>query len=234
MGSAASSFGWRAQKPKQVFVFGLYEAGKTTLLESASGQEVDVSIPTIGFNVDTVSVRSINLIAWDVGGREKLRPLARHYYQTTDALIFVVDSAERDDFLVSLARSQLHQHLAEDELQNLPLLVLANKQDLPQARTVSEVCEMLDLHSLRQRKWFVQPTVGTTGEGVAAGFSWLEETLTRRPHHRPVGDTSMTDFPAVHSKGTGQAGQLEEVQALKLASSKVQLSWHSKLLRLLL
>jgi len=75
---------------------GLDAAGKTTILYKLKLGEVVTTIPTIGFNVETVEYKNINFTAWDVGSRSKMRPLWRHYYQNTQALIFVVDANDRD------------------------------------------------------------------------------------------------------------------------------------------
>jgi ADP-ribosylation factor protein 1 len=66
---------------------------------------------------------------WDVGGQDKIRPLWRHYFQNTQAIIFVVDSNDRDRIVE--AREELQRMLNEDELRDAILLVFANKQDLP-------------------------------------------------------------------------------------------------------
>jgi len=66
---------------------GLDAAGKTTILYKLKLGEVVTTIPTIGFNVETVAYKNINLTVWDVGGRDKIRPLWRHYYHNTDALV---------------------------------------------------------------------------------------------------------------------------------------------------
>ena len=75
----------------------------------------------------------------------------RHYYQNTDILIFVVDSNDRER--ISEAADELQRFLSEDELQDCVLLVLANKQDLPNALSVKEVTEKMRLNSLRNRNW---------------------------------------------------------------------------------
>lgn len=54
------------------------------------------TIPTIGFNVETVDYKNICFTVWDVGGQDKIRPLWRHYFQNTQGLIFVVDSNDRE------------------------------------------------------------------------------------------------------------------------------------------
>ena len=75
-----------------IFKVGLDAAGKTTILYKLKLGEVVTTIPTIGFNVETVEYKNISFTVWDVGGQDKIRPLWRHYYQNTQGIIFVVDS----------------------------------------------------------------------------------------------------------------------------------------------
>jgi ADP-ribosylation factor protein 1 len=114
---------------------------------------------------------------WDVGGQDKLRPLWRHYFQNTNGVIFVVDSNDRDR--VNQARDELQKMLAEDELRNAVLLVFANKQDLPNAMSTSEVTDKLGLHSLRQRNWFIQGCCATTAQGLYEGLDWLSANIKK-------------------------------------------------------
>ena len=90
-----------------------------------------LQVPTIGFNVETLEYKNIAFTVWDVGGQEKLRALWRHYFNSTQALIFVVDSSDRAR--LGEAAEELHRLIKEAELQDALLLVLANKQDLPGA-----------------------------------------------------------------------------------------------------
>eukprot|EP00619_Florenciella_sp_RCC1007_P008993 CAMPEP_0205928366 /NCGR_PEP_ID=MMETSP1325-20131115/24648_1 /ASSEMBLY_ACC=CAM_ASM_000708 /TAXON_ID=236786 /ORGANISM="Florenciella sp., Strain RCC1007" /LENGTH=88 /DNA_ID=CAMNT_0053297393 /DNA_START=1 /DNA_END=263 /DNA_ORIENTATION=- len=78
---------------------------------------------------------------WDVGGCDKIRPLWRHYFQNTQALIFVVDSNDRER--LPQAKEELQRMLQEAELHEAALLVLANKQDLPNAMSPAEIEEGL-------------------------------------------------------------------------------------------
>ena len=88
-------------------------AGKTTILYKLKLGEIVTTIPTIGFNVETVEYKNISFTVWDVGGQDKIRPLWRHYYQNTQGLIFVVDSNDRDR--VDNARDELHRQQAAPE-----------------------------------------------------------------------------------------------------------------------
>ena len=136
-------------------------------------------IPTIGFNVETVESKAVSFTVWDVGGKDKIRPLWRHYYQNTQAVIFVVDANDRDR--VDEARDELHRMLNETALCAAPLLVLVNKCDIPNAMPVGEVAKKLRINHLRQREWYAQSTCATTGDGLFEGLDWLLSKVKQHP-----------------------------------------------------
>lgn len=156
---------------------GLDAAGKTTILYKLKLGEIVTTIPTIGFNVETVEYKNISFTVWDVGGQDKIRPLWRHYFTNTQGLIFVVDSNDRER--IAEANDELQKMLQEEELSDAILLVFANKQDLPNAYTTSEITEKLGLHSVKSRKWYVQGTCATQGTGLYEGLDWLSNELTK-------------------------------------------------------
>ncbi|KAH9257325.1 ADP-ribosylation factor 1-like 2 [Batrachochytrium salamandrivorans] len=170
--------GFFGKKEMRILMVGLDAAGKTTILYKLKLGEVVTTIPTIGFNVETVEYKNICFTVWDVGGQDKIRPLWRHYYQNTQGLVFVVDSNDRDR--IEAAREELHKMINEDELRDAVILVFANKQDLPQAMTAAEVTDKLGLHSLRSRNWYIQACRATTGDGLYEGLDWLSATLKNR------------------------------------------------------
>ena len=155
------------KRDMRILMVGLDAAGKTTILYKLKLGEVVTTIPTIGFNVETVEYKNISFTVWDVGGQDKIRPLWRHYYQNTQGLIFVVDSNDRDR--IDAARDELHRMLNEDELREAILLVFANKQDLPNAMSAAEMTDKLGLHNLRGRQWYIQACCATTGDGLYEG-----------------------------------------------------------------
>merc|ERR1712072_425769 len=159
----------------RILMVGLDAAGKTTILYKLKLGEVVTTIPTIGFNVETVEYKNISFTVWDVGGQDKIRPLWRHYFQNTQGLVFVVDSNDRER--AKEAREELNRMLNEDELRDAALLVFANKQDLPNAMTASELTTALGLHDLRNRSWYIQATCATNGEGLYEGLDWLANEL---------------------------------------------------------
>ena len=85
---------WGVQE-KKILMLGLDAAGKTTTLYKLQLGEVVQTIPTIGFNVETVRYKNIDFNVWDVGGQDKIRTLWRYYYEYCDGLIFLVDSNDQ-------------------------------------------------------------------------------------------------------------------------------------------
>jgi len=158
-------------KEMRVLMLGLDAAGKTTILYKLKlGQGVS-TIPTVGFNVETVTFKKVKFNVWDVGGQDKIRPLWRHYYAGTQALIFVVDSSDRER--IEEARQELMRIINDREMKDSILLVFANKNDLPNVMDTAEITEKLGLNRLRERNWHVQSSCATTGDGLLDGLTWL-------------------------------------------------------------
>ncbi|VDP29202.1 unnamed protein product [Schistosoma margrebowiei] len=150
---------WCRCVTKSLQLVGLDAAGKTTILYKLKLGEVVTTIPTIGFNVETVEYKNINFTVWD-------------------GLIFVVDSNDRDR--ISESAEELNKMLLEDELRDVVILVFANKQDLPNAMSTAEVAEKLRLRDIRNRPWHIQLACATQGEGLFEGLDWLSNELSKR------------------------------------------------------
>lgn len=166
------------KKQMRILMVGLDAAGKTTILYKLKLGEIVTTIPTIGFNVETVEYKNISFTVWDVGGQDKIRPLWRHYFQNTQGLIFVVDSNDRER--VSEAAEELAKMLNEYELRDAVLLVFANKQDLPNAMTPAEITDHLGLNQIRNRRWYIQATCAAQGQGLYEGLDWLSNELSKK------------------------------------------------------
>merc|ERR1719203_1697080 len=173
------------KKEMRILMAGLDAAGKTTILYKLRLGEVVSTIPTIGFNVETVQYKNINFTVWDVGGQEKIRPLWRYYYSNVDGIIFVVDSNDRERMdnangYDDNAKEELHRMLAEDVLKDAAVLVMANKQDMSYGMSVRTITDKLQLNRLKNRDWYIQGTSAQTGDGLYEGLDWLSETITKR------------------------------------------------------
>jgi len=168
---------FRTKKDSRVLMIGLDSAGKTTILYKLKLGEVVNTIPTVGFNVETVHYKKVRFTVWDVGGQDKIRALWRHYFHNTQGIIFVIDSNDRDR--IREARNELEKLLLEEELQNSILLVFANKQDLPNAMNVRDLTQELGLISIaKSRSWHIQLCCAVTGVGLNEGLEWLSNTLS--------------------------------------------------------
>ncbi|ENN76084.1 ADP-ribosylation factor 2 [Dendroctonus ponderosae] len=167
-----------SKKPMRILMVGLDAAGKTTILYKLKLGEIVTTIPTIGFNVETVEYKNISFTVWDVGGQTKIRKLWRHYFANTDGIIFVVDSNDRER--IAEAEQELHNMLDEEELRNSILLVFANKQDLPNSMSTAELTDKLKLNAMKNRKWYIQATCATQGSGLYEGLDWLSNELATR------------------------------------------------------
>ncbi|KAB1214397.1 ADP-ribosylation factor 1 [Morella rubra] len=156
-----------------ILMVGLYGAGKTTILYAMNIRPVVTKGTPNGIPIETVESNGVRLTARDVGKIDKEPPSLDH----ANCVIFVVDSNDRDR--ISEAREELHRMLGEDNLPGKPLLVFANKKDIPNAMSTSEITAKLGLTPDIGCLWHVQATRGTSGEGLNEGFSWLIENISK-------------------------------------------------------
>ena len=164
-------------KDARIILIGLDNAGKTTCLYKLKTNETVKSMPTIGFNCEAIQYKNINFTMWDIGGQDKIRVLWKHYYDNTDAIVYVVDSNDADR--IEEARDELSLCLKEENLKDCPLLVFANKQDIKGALSVEEITKSIELTNVRDRKWLVQGTCATSGQGISEGLDWLAKELIK-------------------------------------------------------
>lgn len=158
-------------------MIGLDNAGKSTILYKLKVNEVVSTLPTIGFNCEAVDYKGLCFNMWDVGGQDKIRVLWKHYYQNSDAIIYVVDSVDNTRF--SLASEELFKTLSEEELVGVPVLVFANKQDISQAENPNNIVKEMELGNIKGHKWLLQGCSATTGQGLADGLDWLAKELNK-------------------------------------------------------
>jgi ADP-ribosylation factor protein 1 len=159
----------------RIIMVGLDASGKTTILYQFKLGEVVSSVPTIGFNVETVEYKKLKFMVWDIGGQDKIRLLWRHYFANTDAIIYVVDSA--DDRL-DLAKEELAKMISEPDLEGVPILIFANKQDLG-IHSVSQIQNALGLHEVRDRQWYIQGCSAISCAGLYEGLDKLKGMIEK-------------------------------------------------------
>ncbi|KAK1338189.1 hypothetical protein QTO34_001303 [Cnephaeus nilssonii] len=157
------------KKEMRILMVGLDASGKTTILYKLKLGEVVTTVPTIGFNLETVEYKNISFVVWDVHSQDKSRVFWSQYCPGRHGLIFVVDSTDHER--MDEARQEMMRMMTE--LKDVVLLVLANKQDLPNAMNTAEITDKLGLHSLHNRNWYLQATSAITGAGLYEGLDWL-------------------------------------------------------------
>ena len=172
-------------RERRILILGLDNAGKTTILYRLQRDEVIKTVPTVGFNVETVQYKNIKFQVWDLGGQTAIRPYWRCYYPNTDCVIYVVDSADRDR-LTEDCKNELHLLLEEEELQKKPLLVFANKQDMDGSLDAAEISTSLDLTSIRERQWHIQSCSAKEGQGLEEGLQWVADNIDNYSNSRNI------------------------------------------------
>ena len=172
-----SRFGQGDQQFK-IIIIGMNNAGKTTILYKLALDEVIITEATIGSNVEEVHHKNIKLQVWDLGGQENLRSAWDAYYQSTDAIIYVIDSA--DDSLIHDSKAEFANMMNNNELKDAVILIFANKSDMPNARNVQELTELYAFDEVETHEWKIQPCCALTGEGLDDGLDWLSGCLMER------------------------------------------------------
>ncbi|CAD5206566.1 unnamed protein product [Bursaphelenchus okinawaensis] len=162
----------------RILILGLDGAGKTTILYRLHVGEIVTTVPTIGFNVEQVTYKNLKFQVWDLGGQTSIRPYWRCYYLNTDAVIYVVDSADKDR--IGISKQELVSMLEEEELKDAILMVIANKQDIQGCLSVAEIHKALGLDALRNRSFQIFKASATKGEGLDEAMEWLANALQQK------------------------------------------------------
>lgn len=193
-------------KDNNLVLLGLDSAGKTSLLYKLKLGETVATIPTIGFNVETIVIENFELKIWDVGGSEKIRPLWKHYIESVKCLIWAVsltDTIER----WNESRMELQKLLEQPTLAKVPILVFATKSDLASDvnSQVSKMIDTLDLDNMKDRTWYVQACSSETGYGLQYGIEWIctdvKTIITNdQPDSAPGPEMQQEESPAEQPK----------------------------------
>ena len=156
----------------------MQNAGKTTILYRLSLGQLVKTTPTIGSNVEELTYNNVKFQAWDLGGQESTRSVWDVYYMNTDAIVYVIDSIDEEYYEES--KTQFHKMLNNPALKNATILIFANKQDLPGAKTVNKLIEDYGFDKIKSHIWHIQSCSALKGEGLVTGIKWLSEQLVFR------------------------------------------------------
>ncbi|XP_062898985.1 ADP-ribosylation factor-like protein 15 isoform X2 [Mobula hypostoma] len=154
-----------------VVCVGLTGSGKSSLLTQLCSESTDSIIPTTGFRIKAVPFQNAILNVKELGGADNIRKYWSRYYQGSQGVVFVLDSASSEDDLET-ARNELHSALQHPQLCTLPFLILANHQDKPAARSLQEIKKYFELEPLaRGQRWILQPCSVENMDAVKEGFN---------------------------------------------------------------
>ncbi|XP_064484922.1 ADP-ribosylation factor-like protein 2 [Ornithodoros turicata] len=166
------------EREVRILILGLDNAGKTTLLKKFNGEDITTISPTLGFNIKTLEHRGFKMNMWDVGGQKSLRAYWRNYFESTEAIIWVVDSSDRRR--LQDCRDELRSVICEEKLLGTTLLVYANKQDLPGALSPEEIKQALELEDINHLHWHIVPCSAYLGSNLVQGIDWMLNDVSTR------------------------------------------------------
>lgn len=163
-------------KSATILILGLDNAGKTVILYCLKlGEPLDYTVPTLGFNIEVLDYKGLTINAWDLGGQSSYRTMWHSYYSSSNAVVYIIDSADRERFDES--RKELEALMRHDELFSKPFLIFANKQDLPGAANKQEIIEAFRLNHTTHQNWTVVPCCAKSNSKIMQGFEWLAQHL---------------------------------------------------------
>ncbi|NPD89986.1 MAG: GTP-binding protein [Asgard group archaeon] len=168
----------KTEKKAKVLILGLAAAGKTTLTKYIRyGEFVGDTIPTIGQNIDSIEFEGWKITTIDVAGQQDFRFLWDTHYPGTSAVVFVIDAADIES--LPEARDILKSHVFNNpQLDNVPVLVIANKQDLPGSVEAPLLVQLLGLHlDMSERTFAIFDASILYGSGVIEAFTWVVNQL---------------------------------------------------------
>ncbi|KAI8341252.1 ADP-ribosylation factor-like protein 8B [Chlamydoabsidia padenii] len=156
----------------ELTLVGLQNSGKTTLVNViASGQFMEDTIPTVGFNMRKVTKGNVTMKLWDIGGQPRFRSMWERYCRGVNAIVFVVDSADHSK--LEAAYTELKLLLEKPQLANIPMLVLGNKNDLEDALSVKQLIEVLHLQSITNREVSCYSISAKNQVNIDVTLQWL-------------------------------------------------------------
>lgn len=169
----------KSKKEGQILLVGLDNSGKSTIVNQLKLNDAKLNNiqSTVGFNTEKIATKNLNLTIYDMSGSTRYRNLWEHYYRDVDAIIFVVDVSDRMRIVVAKEELDLMVNHPELTGRNIPILVFANKTDVPHSASVGEIKCELELDRIRNKSCNIIGCIGKSGEGIGEGFEWIAQVM---------------------------------------------------------
>ncbi|GAB7356084.1 hypothetical protein MBLNU459_g6696t2 [Dothideomycetes sp. NU459] len=155
---------------------GLDNSGKTSIVKSIMGEDLNTISPTLGFIIKTIDYDGA--AQGDVGGQKTLRTYWKNYFEKTDTLIWVVDATDRER--TEDCRQELEGLLVQERLMGASLLVFKNKSDVPGCMDEAEIRKALQLDTIKTHRWTIMTCSAMTGHNLQEGLSWVVQDAKDR------------------------------------------------------
>ncbi|XP_052827004.1 ADP-ribosylation factor-like protein 15 [Octopus bimaculoides] len=157
----------------QVLCLGLTGSGKSAIIYALSNDSVDKLEPTVGFLIKPLEFTDCIFEMKELGGADNVRIYWDRYLSGVDALIYVVNSADTADDL-QLASQELTRILQNKQLNNVPLLLMANHHDMEDARSMDQLKQIFDWPIIStNRQCIIHPCSIKNTDTIEQGFKKL-------------------------------------------------------------
>ncbi|XP_032074040.1 ADP-ribosylation factor-related protein 1 [Thamnophis elegans] len=176
-----------------ILILGLDNAGKTTFLEQTKtrfnknykGMSLSKITTTVGLNIGTIDAGKARLMFWDLGGQDELQSLWDKYYAESHGVIYIIDST--DEERLSESKRAFEKMITNEVLEGVPLLVLANKQDIENCLSIPDIKTAFSdcINKIGKRDCLTQSCSALTGKGVNEGIEWMVRSVVRNIHRPP-------------------------------------------------
>uniref|UniRef100_A0AC11E2F5 ARF like GTPase 8B n=1 Tax=Ovis aries TaxID=9940 RepID=A0AC11E2F5_SHEEP len=144
-----------------------------------SGQFSEDMIPTVGFNMRKVTKGNVTIKIWDIGGQPRFRSMWERYCRGVNAIVYMIDAADREK--IEASRNELHNLLDKPQLQGIPVLVLGNKRDLPNALDEKQLIEKMNLSAIQDREICCYSISCKEKDNIDITLQWLiQHSKSRR------------------------------------------------------
>eukprot|EP00121_Abeoforma_whisleri_P010185 Awhi_evm1s9388 len=170
-----SGFSFFPKEPVYTLLLGMPNSGKTTCLRALTADKLEKTVSTtstVGFNLEEVICEKVSFLFWDFGGKDMIFGSYRHYYPNAKAIVYVIDSTNDITEIIN-SKNEICKILKEINSE-VPILIFANKQDLPQSHSSDEIQRTFQLDSIKH-KWHIQSCSFVCYEGLYEGIKWLEQ-----------------------------------------------------------